>query len=102
MRRPIPGQSIQENIMAGPRVQDTIDAGTSDDRRGGDRHCTVHRLARIEREGAAGLWRVRHLSDHGNIRSAPRGESVCQSGYISVVARDLKKKISTTTSNQLQ
>src|SRR3546814_4575002 len=65
MRRPLPGQSIQENIMAGPRVQDTIDAGASDDRRGGDRHCTVYRLARIEREGDAGLWRVRNISDHG-------------------------------------
>src|SRR3546814_3443458 len=61
MRRPLPGQSIQENIMAGPRVQDTIDAGPSDDRRGGDRHCTVYRLARTEREGDAGLWGVRNI-----------------------------------------
>src|SRR3546814_19166973 len=65
MRRPLPGQSIQENIMAGPRVQDTIDAGASDDRRGGDRHCTVYRLAKVERESDAGLWRVRNISDHG-------------------------------------
>lgn len=51
--------------MATPRVQDPMEAGASDERRGGDRHCTVYRLARIEREGDAGLWRVRNISDHG-------------------------------------
>src|SRR3546814_3573115 len=62
---PLPGKSINEMIMAGPLVRDTIDAGASYERRGGNRQCTVYRLARIEREGDAGLWRVRNISDHG-------------------------------------
>lgn len=36
-----------------------------EDRRGGNRHCTVFRIAKIAREGDAGLWRVRNISDSG-------------------------------------
>src|SRR3546814_19794678 len=59
--------------MVIPLVQEPEDAGlddasldeAGDERRGGDRHCTVYRLAKVERESDAGLWRVRNISDHG-------------------------------------
>ena len=35
------------------------------DRRGGDRYRTVWRIAKVTRNGDAGLWRVRNLSDRG-------------------------------------
>lgn len=35
------------------------------DRRTEERHLTVYRLARIVRDGDAGLWRVRNMSDRG-------------------------------------
>lgn len=43
---------------------------TETDRRGADRFCTVCRIAKIEREGDAGLWRVRNISDRGMMLSA--------------------------------
>ena len=38
---------------------------TEADRRGGDRYRTVWRIAKVTREGDAGLWRVRNMSDGG-------------------------------------
>lgn len=35
------------------------------DRRGGDRYRTVWRIAKVTRDGDAGLWRVRNMSDGG-------------------------------------
>lgn len=39
------------------------------DRRAADRFCTVCRIAKIEREDDAGLWRVRNISDRGMMLS---------------------------------
>lgn len=38
---------------------------TEADRRGGDRYRTVWRIAKVIRDGDAGLWRVRNMSDGG-------------------------------------
>jgi len=45
--------------------------GASDtDRRGGDRYRTVWRIAKVIRNGDAGLWRVRNISDKGMMLAA--------------------------------
>ena len=41
------------------------DGDTDADRRGGDRFRTVWRIAKVTRDGDAGLWRVRNMSDGG-------------------------------------
>lgn len=43
---------------------------TETDRRAADRFCTVCRIAKIERQDDAGLWRVRNISDRGMMLSA--------------------------------
>jgi hypothetical protein len=40
------------------------------DRRGGDRYRTVWRIAKVMRNGDAGLWRVRNISDRGKMLAA--------------------------------
>lgn len=40
------------------------------DRRGGDRYRTVWRIAKVMRNGDAGLWRVRNISDKGMMLAA--------------------------------
>ena len=40
------------------------------DRRGGDRYRTVWRIAKVVRNGDAGLWRVRNMSDRGMMLAA--------------------------------
>lgn len=40
------------------------------DRRGGDRYRTVWRIAKVMRNGDAGLWRVRNISDRGMMLAA--------------------------------
>jgi len=40
------------------------------DRRGGDRYRTVWRIAKVIRNGDAGLWRVRNISDKGMMLAA--------------------------------
>jgi hypothetical protein len=45
-------------------------ATTDSDRRGADRYRTVWRIAKIVRNGDAGLWRVRNISDHGMMLAA--------------------------------
>lgn len=45
-------------------------AATDSDRRGADRYRTVWRIAKIVRNGDAGLWRVRNISDHGMMLAA--------------------------------
>lgn len=40
------------------------------DRRGGDRYRTVWRIAKVLRNGDAGLWRVRNISDKGMMLAA--------------------------------
>ncbi len=46
------------------------DAMASGDRRGGDRYRTVWRIAKVVRNGDAGLWRVRNMSDRGMMLAA--------------------------------
>lgn len=41
------------------------DQDVEGDRRGGDRYRTVWRIAKVTRDGDAGLWRVRNMSDGG-------------------------------------
>ena len=45
-------------------------SGTQGDRRGGDRYRTVWRIAKVMRNGDAGLWRVRNMSDRGMMLAA--------------------------------
>lgn len=44
--------------------------GAAADRRGGDRYRTVWRIAKVVRNGDAGLWRVRNISDRGMMLAA--------------------------------
>src|SRR3546814_11645441 len=46
------------------------DIAASTDRRDGDRYRTVWRIAKVMRNGDAGLWRLRHLSHPGMMASA--------------------------------
>lgn len=59
--------------MEQPRVPDSLDdndlAGQGD-RRDGGRYRTVCRIAKILRDGDAGLWRVRNISDGGMMLAA--------------------------------
>ena len=59
--------------MEQPRVPDSPDdndlAGQGDRREGG-RYRTVCRIAKILRDGDAGLWRVRNISDGGMMLAA--------------------------------
>lgn len=43
---------------------------TGGDRRGADRFRTVWRIAKVTRDGDAGLWRVRNISDRGMMLAA--------------------------------
>src|SRR3546814_5257652 len=56
------------------------DIAASTDRRDGDRYRTVWRIAKVMRNGDAGLWRVRHISDRGLMVAAdvpiPVGEKL--------------------------
>src|SRR3546814_3291933 len=46
------------------------DIAASTDRRDGDRYRTVWRIAKVIRNGDAGLWRVRNISDRGLMLAA--------------------------------
>ena len=46
------------------------DFAAGGDRRGGDRYRTVWRIAKVVRNGDAGLWRVRNMSDRGMMLAA--------------------------------
>src|SRR3546814_1194656 len=55
------------------RVSDPVeeqDIAASTDRRDGDRYRTVWRIAKVIRNGDAGLWRVRNISDRGMLLAA--------------------------------
>ncbi|MBL8651916.1 MAG: PilZ domain-containing protein [Sphingopyxis sp.] len=52
--------------MTEPRFSDIQEEHDAEaDRRGGDRYRTVWRIAKVTRDGDAGLWRVRNMSDGG-------------------------------------
>lgn len=55
------------------RLSDPVeeqDKAADMDRRGGDRYRTVWRIAKVTRNGDAGLWRVRNISDRGMMLAA--------------------------------
>lgn len=55
------------------RLSDPVEehqSGADGDRRGGDRYRTVWRIAKVMRNGDAGLWRVRNISDKGMMLAA--------------------------------
>lgn len=59
--------------MNKPRFSDPVeeqDVAATSDRRGADRYRTVWRIAKIIRNGDAGLWRVRNISDRGMMLAA--------------------------------
>lgn len=57
-----------------PRMSEPNDgrdgAAIGQDRRGADRYRTVWRIAKVMRNGDAGLWRVRNMSDRGMMLAA--------------------------------
>lgn len=53
-----------------PMDDPSQEIATENDRRAADRFCTVCRIAKIERQDDAGLWRVRNISDRGMMLSA--------------------------------
>src|SRR3546814_1894145 len=59
--------------MSQRRFSDPVeeqDIAASADRREGDRYRTVWRIAKVMRNGDAGLWRVRKISDRGLMMAA--------------------------------
>ena len=59
--------------MSQRRLSDPVEeqqSGADTDRRGGDRYRTVWRIAKVIRNGDAGLWRVRNISDKGMMLAA--------------------------------
>lgn len=53
-----------------PDPAEDQEAAASDDRRGANRYRTVWRIAKVVRNGDAGLWRVRNISDKGMMLAA--------------------------------
>lgn len=53
-----------------PNAEQEFAAAAASDRRGADRYRTVWRIAKIVRNGDAGLWRVRNISDRGMMLAA--------------------------------
>lgn len=53
-----------------PSANPAQDAEAGSDRRGADRFRTVWRIAKVTRDGDAGLWRVRNMSDRGMMLAA--------------------------------
>lgn len=59
--------------MTQRRLSDPVEeqqSGADGDRRGADRYRTVWRIAKVMRNGDAGLWRVRNISDKGMMLAA--------------------------------
>ncbi|MBO9697342.1 MAG: PilZ domain-containing protein [Sphingopyxis sp.] len=59
---------MNQHRFSGPAEEE--DASAGGDRRGGDRYRTVWRIAKVVRNGDAGLWRVRNMSDRGMMLAA--------------------------------
>ncbi len=59
---------MNQRRLSDPSGEQTADTGG--DRRGADRYRTVWRIAKILRNGDAGLWRVRNISDNGMMLAA--------------------------------
>ena len=59
---------MNQRHFSEPFEEDEV--GAASDRRGGDRYRTVWRIAKVIRNGDAGLWRVRNMSDKGMMLAA--------------------------------
>ncbi|RYD42788.1 MAG: PilZ domain-containing protein [Sphingomonadales bacterium] len=59
---------MNQHRLSDPEEEQEKSADT--DRRGGDRYRTVWRIAKVIRNGDAGLWRVRNISDKGMMLAA--------------------------------
>ena len=59
-------------------------AATASDRRSADRYRTVWRIAKVIRNGDAGLWRVRNISDRGMMLAADVSISVGEQLHIAL------------------
>lgn len=59
---------MDQRRFSDPAEEQDFSAG--DDRRGADRYRTVWRIAKVVRNGDAGLWRVRNISDRGMMLAA--------------------------------
>jgi hypothetical protein len=59
---------MNQRPLSNPEEEQQSVADT--DRRGGDRYRTVWRIAKVIRNGDAGLWRVRNISDRGMMLAA--------------------------------
>jgi hypothetical protein len=71
--------------MNQPRPIEELDlAATASDRRGADRYRTVWRIAKVIRNGDAGLWRVRNISDRGMMLAADVSISVGEQLHIAL------------------
>lgn len=60
--------AMNQRLFSDPAEEQGGAAGG--DRRGGDRYRTVWRIAKVMRNGDAGLWRVRNISDRGMMLAA--------------------------------
>lgn len=58
------------NVSRSPHPMGIASDQADTDRRNGSRHCTVYRIAAVERTGDAGFWRVRNISDSGMMLAA--------------------------------
>lgn len=71
--------------MNQPRPIEELDlAATASDRRSADRYRTVWRIAKVIRNGDAGLWRVRNISDRGMMLAADVSISVGEQLHIAL------------------
>lgn len=59
---------MKKSLLSGSSPEPSASADA--DRRGADRYRTVWRIAKIVRDGDAGLWRVRNMSDRGMMLAA--------------------------------
>jgi hypothetical protein len=59
---------MDQRRVSDPAVEQDVAAGG--DRRSADRYRTVWRIAKVLRNGDAGLWRVRNISDRGMMLAA--------------------------------
>ncbi|WP_439568145.1 PilZ domain-containing protein [Sphingopyxis sp.] len=60
---------MNQHRLSDPAEEQDI-AAAATDRRGADRYRTVWRIAKVVRNGDAGLWRVRNMSDRGMMLAA--------------------------------
>lgn len=75
---------MNKHRFSDPAEEQDIAAAEGGDRRGADRYRTVWRIAKVVRNGDAGLWRVRNMSDRGMMLAADVAISVGEALEISL------------------